>query len=208
MTRSKWLPDCCLHRGYICMMMAVCLWAMLACNDNRASENELRESISTIPMLYSVEAQVEVLVEGHGEDGAADWKAMFGKRDIILPVRANVKAGIDLSKIQDLQIEGDRVYLTLPEPVIEIESTEIPWGEVVSSVTGLRDHFTNKEKEFLTKKGKQHLQKQIVKLDILQTAQEHAEQILTNMLLALGYKPVFKTKPVYSEYDIIRFIKE
>ena len=86
------------------MVLAFC-----GCNSNRASEEQLRSEISRIPMLYTVEAEVEVLVEGHGENGTAEWKAMFGTRDIILPVRANVKAGIDLSKITQLEIDGDRV---------------------------------------------------------------------------------------------------
>ena len=118
------------------------LLVMLAvgCTSNRASEQQLRSEISRIPMLYTMEAEVEVLVEGHGENGTAEWKAMFGTRDIILPVRANVKAGIDLSKITQLEIDGDKVYVTLPDPVIEVESTVIPWGEVsrdcaTSSVT-------------------------------------------------------------------------
>ncbi len=191
-------------RYYPFLLMMVL--AFCGCNSNRASEEQLRSEISRIPMLYTVEAEVEVLVEGHGENGTAEWKAMFGTRDIILPVRANVKAGIDLSKITQLEIDGDRVYVTLPDPVIEVESTEIPWGEVVSSVTGLRDQFSNREKEFLTDKGKKDLVRQIEKLDIVAPAQEHAEQIMTTFFNRMGYKPVFRSRPLYSENDFIRFI--
>ncbi len=196
------------------------LWFVLACvlvgflagcggmgNGGRISTDDLREQIIKLPMLYTVEAEVEVLVEGHGQDGLAEWKSFFGQRDIIVPVRANLKAGIDLTKLTDVSIEGDRVYITLPDPVIEIESTEIPWEEVVTSVTGLRDKFSAKEKEFLTRKGRIKILEEMSALDLIAPAQDHAEQIVTNFLNSLGLKPVFQ-RPNYSEKEIIRFVKE
>ncbi len=175
---------------------------------NQVSEDQLKAEISKVPMLYTVEAEVEVLVEGHGQNGTAEWKSIFGQRDIIVPVRANVKAGIDISKIEDLEISGDRVYFSLPDPVIEIESSEIPWDEVVSSVTGFRDKFSSQEKEFLTRKGRIKILSQLSKLDLIQPAQEHAEATIANIISSLGYTPVLKAKPVYAENEIIRFVKE
>ena len=182
-----------------------------ACADGglkpRMSESDLLNEINRIPMLYTVEAEVEVLVEGQGKDGTAEWKSLFGKREIIVPVRANIKAGIDLSKIDDLKIDGDKVWVTLPDPVIEIESTEIPWDEVVSSVTGMRDQFSNREKEFLTRKGRVKILSDMSSLDLVVPAQEHAEQIITNLFNSLGYKPVFRQRPVYSDNELIQFVK-
>ena len=159
-------------------------------------------------MLYTVEAEVEVLVEGHGKNGAAEWKSVFGSRDIIVPVRAFLKAGIDLSKVTDVEVKGDKVFVTLPDPVIEIESTEIPWNEVVTSVSGLRHQFSNKEKEFLTRQGRVKILEDMGNLDLIVPAQEHAEQIVANLILSAGYTPVFRARPVYSENEIIRLIKD
>jgi hypothetical protein len=184
------------------------LFLLMGCMGNQVSEDQLKAEISKVPMLYTVEAEVEVLVEGHGQNGTAEWKSIFGQRDIIVPVRANVKAGIDISKIEDLEISGDRVYFSLPDPVIEIESSEIPWDEVVSSVTGFRDKFSSQEKEFLTRKGRIKILSQLSKLDLIQPAQEHAEATIANIISSLGYTPVLKAKPVYAENEIIRFVKE
>lgn len=186
-------------------ILPVILLVLVACQSH-VSEKQLRNEVSAIPMLYTVEAEVQVLVEGHGKDGANDWKAFFGKRDIIIPVKAHVKVGIDLSKITEMDVQGDRVYVTLPDPTIDLESTEILWDEVVSDVTGIRDQFSGKEKEFLTTKGKMKIMGELPQMDLVQPAQEHAEQVLGNLITALGYKPVFRARPVYEESDFVRLI--
>ena len=176
--------------------------------DGLPNEEELLSEISRLPMLYTVEAEVEVLVEGHGKNGTAEWKSLFGSRDIIVPVKASLKAGIDLSKMVDVEVQGDKVYVSLPDPVIEIESTEIPWEKVVTSVSGLRDKFSNREKEFLTRKGRIKILEDMGNLDLIQPAQEHAEQIVSNLIKGMGYKPVFRVRPIYDEREIIRFVKD
>ena len=176
--------------------------------DGLPNEEELLSEISRLPMLYTVEAEVEVLVEGHGKNGTAEWKTMFGSRDIIVPVRAYLKAGIDLSKMTDVEVKGDKVYVSLPDPVIEIESTEIPWEKVVTSVSGLRDKFSNREKEFLTRKGRIKILEDMGNLDLIQPAQEHAEQIVSNLIRGMGYKPVLRARPIYDEREMIRFVKD
>ena len=45
-------------------------------------------------------------------------------------------------------------------------------------------------------------------LDLIVPAQEHAEQIVANLILSAGYTPVFRARPVYSENEIIRLIKD
>ncbi len=176
--------------------------------DGLPNEEELLSEISRLPMLYTVEAEVEVLVEGHGKNGTAEWKSVFGSRDIIVPVRAYLKVGIDLSKMTDVEVKGDKVYVSLPDPVIEIESTEIPWEKVVTSVSGLRDKFSNREKEFLTRKGRVKILEDMGNLDLIQPAQEHAEQIVSNLIRGMGYKPVLRARPIYDEREIIRFVKD
>lgn len=181
--------------------------AILSCG-KRVNEDQLRSEVTAIPMLYTVEAEVQVMVEGHGRNGANEWKALFGKRDIIIPVKANVKVGIDLSKLTDIDIQGDKVYITLPDPVIQLESTQVLWDEVVTDVSGMRDRFSATEKEFLTKQGKEKIMAQLPDMDLVLPAQEHAEQVIGNLIAALGYKAVFRARPIYEEFDFVRLIND
>ncbi len=49
---------------------------------------------------------------------------------------------------------------------------------------------------------------QIPQLDMVQPAQEHAEQIIGNLIASLGYTPIFRVRPVYQEFDFVRLIKD
>ena len=49
---------------------------------------------------------------------------------------------------------------------------------------------------------------EIPKLDMVRPAQEHAEQILGNLIASLGYTPIFKARPVYQEFDFVRLIND
>ena len=107
-----------------------------SCGKSRVSESELKSEISRIPMIYTVEAVAQVNIEE--TDAETSLLSFFGNRNIIVPIKANLKAGIDLSKLDDISIEGDKVYITLPDPVIEIESTKILHDQMITDVTGFR----------------------------------------------------------------------
>ena len=114
-----------------------------SCGKSRVSESELKSEISRIPMIYTVEAVAQVNIEE--TDAETSLLSFFGNRNIIVPIKANLKAGIDLSKLDDISIEGDKVYITLPDPVIEIESTKILHDQMITDVTGFRDDFKSSD---------------------------------------------------------------
>lgn len=178
----------------------------VGCGKNRASENELRSEISRIPMIYTVEAVAQVNIEE--TDAETSLLSFFGNRNIIVPVKANLKAGIDLSKLDDISIEGDKVYITLPDPVIEIESTKILHDQIIADVTGFRDEFKSGEEAKLAKIGREKIEANLSKYGLIEPAQEQAEQILTGIVGKLGYTACFKARPTYSEKDLVTFIKQ
>ena len=114
---------------------------MISCGGRQVSEEELLRSINTTPMLYTVQCVAQTTVIERSSR-AMDW---LGQRTAIIPVEANIKAGIDLSQLKNIRISGKTVYITLPDPVIEIESTRIRNDEIVTSVAPLRFDFTNEE---------------------------------------------------------------
>ena len=91
---------------------------MISCGGRQVSEEELLRSINTTPMLYTVQCVAQTTVIERSSR-AMDW---LGQRTAIIPVEANIKAGIDLSQLKNIRISGKTVYITLPDPVIEIES--------------------------------------------------------------------------------------
>ena len=187
------------------------LWLMLpimaaSCGKEQVSESELRSTICRLPMIYTVEAIAEVTVEN--SDDESSMLTFFGNRNIVIPVKANVKAGINLPQLSDIRIEGDQVYITLPEPVIEIESSKIQHDQIISDVSGFRNTFKKGEEAKITKIGTDKIKANLNKLGLIEPAQEQAELILAEIVNKLGYTVSFNPRPYYNENELIKFIKE
>ena len=62
-------------------------------------------ALNDIPKLYLVEAKVDKVLLMNDQE----WYTI-GNRKCMIPVTAQVKAGIDLSKLKDIRIEGEDVF--------------------------------------------------------------------------------------------------
>ncbi|MCR4602238.1 MAG: DUF4230 domain-containing protein [Prevotella sp.] len=193
----KWI------KNYIWLLLLV---SVISCGKKQGSESELRSKISRLPMIYTIEATAEVIVEN--TDDNASVLSFLGNRNIIIPVRANIKAGINLPQVDDVTIEGDKVYFTLPDPIIEIGSTKILYDQIVDDVTGLRDKFTSREEAEISRVGRNKIKATLSKFDLIAPAQERAEIFLMGVANKLGYTACFKARPSYNEKDLVKFVKE
>ncbi len=187
---------------YICLLLLV---SVVSCGKRQGSESELRSEISRLPMIYTIEATAEVIVEDTDD---ASVLSFLGNRNIIIPVRANIKVGINLPQVDDVTIEGDKVYFTLPDPIIEIESTKILYHQIINDVTGLRDKFTSGEEAEISRVGRNKIKANLSKFDLIAPAQERAELFLMGVANKLGYTACFKARPSYTEKDLVKFVKE
>lgn len=184
-------------------MIYIATLALLAsCSSKNISERDLLNSINRTPMIYPVEcvAQTSVVEESSPIGG------LLGQRTAIIPVQANVKAGIDLSKLNKLHIEGNKVYITLPNPVIEIESTRILNDQIVTSVAPLRSDFTTEELTQIAQQGREAIEKKLYEYDLIEPAQAQAENIIAAIVKQVGLEAVFEQRPVYENDDLIKFV--
>ena len=152
---------------------------------NKERQTRLVNEISTTPMLYTVSASAQVIVTD--SDGPHSWKRIFGNRTIMVPVKANIKAGVDLSKVQQISFHGNVVTITLPPPEIEIESCIVSNESIAQEVSLLRSDFSEQEKALLAAQGRKKIQQMLSQMDIVIPAQERARQTLRGMAEALGY---------------------
>ena len=187
---------------YKILLTIIPLCALLGCSG--VDEEALLKEINSVPMLYTAEAVAEVYVEQ--TDESSSLKSFFGSRDIIVPVRANLKAGVDLSKITEIKVEGGVAKLKLPDPIVEIESTKILNNEIVSMVSGLRSSFTSREEGELAKLGRDKIKSKLGELGLVESAQEQAEQIISKIIRKLGYEPEISKKQ-YSPLELPQLIK-
>ncbi len=171
---------------------------LLSCSSRQVSEEELLHSINTTPMLYTVQCVAQTTVI----ERSAPIKGLFGQRTAIIPVEANIKAGIDLSKLSKIRISGKKVYITLPDPVIEIESTRILNDEIVTSVAPLRFNFTHDELAQIARKGTDAIRSDLEKYNLVVPAQEQAEMVIASIVSRMGMEAVFENRPQYENQEL------
>lgn len=184
-----------------CMLLFLPM--LLSCGRKQVSEEELLHSINTAPMLYTVQCVAQTTVI----ERSSPLMDLFGQRTAIIPVEAYLKAGIDLSQLKNIRISGNKVYITLPDPVIEIESTRILNDQIVTSVAPLRFDFTNEELAQIASKGTDAIRNDLGKYDLVVPAQEQAEVVIASIVSRLGMEAVFENRPKYENQDLFKLVR-
>ncbi|MBQ3631366.1 MAG: DUF4230 domain-containing protein [Prevotella sp.] len=152
---------------------------------------DVHETFDQTPMLYTMECVAQTIVAHKGAE-ALKW---VGDRDLIVPVKASIKVGYRLSDISDVNIEGQRVTLTLPAPVVEIQNPEVVYDEAITKVGFFRRKFSQEELSAITAEGVQQLEERLDSYQLIEPAQQQAQLIIAGMLRAKGYEVVFRAAP-------------
>ena len=176
---------------------------MTSCVSRQVSEEELLRSINTTPLLYTVQCVAQTTVIERSSPAAA-W---LGQRTAIIPVEANIKAGIDLSQLKNIRISGKTVYITLPDPVIEIETTRILNDEIVTSVAPFRFDFSNEELTQIARKGTDAIRNDLGKYNLVVPAQEQAEVIISSIVNRMGLEAVFENRQQYENRELFNLTR-
>lgn len=161
---------------------------------------DIISALNDIPKLYLVEAKVDKVLLMNDQE----WYTI-GNRKCMIPVTAQVKAGIDLSNLKDVRMEGEDIYLTLPAPFIEIESSEIRHDEVQTSVGLLRSNFTQDEFSQFANRGRRSIEQALPDMGLVEQCQEQARTMLSLMIRKLGKNPVIEV-PKYNTEEVEKMI--
>lgn len=126
-------------------------------------------------------------------DDNKDWYR-WGDRKILISVKAKVKAGVDLSKMNasDITIESDKkIKLLLPAP--EVVSFNMDPNDIkteMKDINGLRFDFSQEEKMRVQKMGEDAIQREMRESTILTDARKNARVFLTDFYKELGFEEV------------------
>ena len=162
---------------------------LLACESNIQEEEPSIFEIRDIGILATSEYTVGKVLKVKDEP---EWYK-FGNRNILISCKAKIKAGIDFSKLSDEDIEfKDRtVFITLPNP--EIVSFDMDPSLIKTElvdVNGMRQNFTQEEKNEILNLGEKSIRKEIVATGILDDAKRNTNQFIKDFYKQLGYKDV------------------
>lgn len=195
--------------GFI-SILAICLLLVPSCRRGKDPEEikaEIVREVNLAPVLYTVKAKAQVIVTEQDEPGSI--KRYFGDRVVLVPVSATLKAGVDLSRIETVIIDrsDNSIHITLPPPIVEIESTAIDNSRIVTEVAPFRYDFSEDEIARIALKGRDRIKEVLPQMDLVRPAQEEAARMLAGICEKLGYTNVVVDIPDYTVAQYGTFLK-
>ena len=175
------------------ILVSICFFALFSCKQD-ISYKQMEEQVGKITSLTelgTVEYVVTKIVKAH--DNATWYK--FGDRKILFSCKAILKAGIDLSKLEDsdikANIEKKSISITLPEAEllsVNLKPENIKLIYEKTSIT--RSSFSNKERDAVLAQGEADILKSVPDMGIFDDAESNAKLFLEAFFKQAGFTDV------------------
>ncbi|MEM6642357.1 MAG: DUF4230 domain-containing protein [Bacteroidota bacterium] len=187
-------------------LAGICLLLLVAsCQDRRGLAIG---KIKAAAALATTEFKVDKLVWGV-KDKRILWFIQLNQAQFLAKSQAIIKAGIDLDKMgeDDIEIKGSRISLTLPH--IEVINFSYP-SEKFEKVDILTTNaFSTKidldDQERFFQEAEIDIRNHLERMGIVKTTQQKTRIMLEAMLRNLGYTEIyiqFKTGPLITKVDL------
>jgi hypothetical protein len=161
---------------------------LLSCTGCKKEEQNIKYKIKKAE-LGTVEYTVRQIIRNSDES----WK-FFGDRKVLFSVKATLKAGIDLDKLsdEDIEVRGSQIKITLPQP--EIVALNIKPDDIklaYSKVSALRTEYSQKEIDEILTAGERSIREdESLRSSIVDDAKANAREFFEILLRASGYNDI------------------
>jgi hypothetical protein len=141
--------------------------------------------VRSLARLETIQYTVEKVITA--ETGQGTFGFLFGDR-VLFVAHGVVIAGVDLSKLgpEDLRIEGNVLYVQLPEPEIFIASLDNEKSYVYDRDTGALTRGDVNLETTARQAAEQEIENAALEDGILQLARQNAENYLSRLLIEVG----------------------
>ncbi|KYP12986.1 DUF4230 domain-containing protein [Flavihumibacter sp. CACIAM 22H1] len=162
------------------------LW--VACRPSPAPAEKVL-AIREMGALATTEYTVTKIVKA--EDNKTWYK--LGDRKILMSIEATIKAGIDLKKIknEDVQIKGKAIRILLPAP--EIILIQLPPDKIkleYEELGLLRSSFDQAERMQLLEQAEKQVEAALPETGILENTRKHTRDWIQQFCRQLGFEEV------------------
>ena len=195
-------------KNIACLLLFFLLFATTFTSCRKGDATAKASQVDTIPMLvmqikkcsrlYTTEYRVHKIVtyndvkEFSGEFFSKKFSITFPYTDrkVAIPMDVTLKGYIDFANFseENVQREGDKITIILPDPRIELTSSKIDQKGITEYVSLVRSHFTDSELSALEQQGREAVIKRIPEMGIIETARLSAAHQLVPIITQLGYK--------------------
>jgi hypothetical protein len=175
------------------ILVSICFFALFSCKQD-ISYKQMEEQVGKITSLTelgTVEYVVTKIVKAN--DNATWYK--FGDRKILFSCKAILKAGIDLSKLEDsdIQVNTEEKTITITLPNAELLSVNLKPENIKliyekTSIT--RSSFSNKERDAVLAQGEADILKSVPDMGIFDDAENNAKLFLEAFFKQAGFANV------------------
>lgn len=175
------------------ILVSICFFALFSCKQD-ISYKQMEEQVGKITSLTelgTVEYVVTKIVKAN--DNATWYK--FGDRKILFSCKAILKAGIDLSKLEDsdIQVNTEEKTITITLPNAELLSVNLKPENIKliyekTSIT--RSSFSNKERDAVLAQGEADILKSVPDMGIFDDAENNAKLFLEAFFKQAGFTNV------------------
>ncbi len=199
------------QKGYKLTLVSILLCLFGACSSSDSEDGsadrtaahadsipDLVTQVKNCSRLYTTEYRIRKIVthddvvrlKGNVLKQDFDIALPLGERKIAIPMEATLKAYIDFAEFSEKNIEreGERIILLLPDPKVVLTSSKIDRKEVKEYVGLARPRFSDEELTLYEQQGRQAIIDKIASLGIIYVAKENAARVLVPMLVEAGFK--------------------
>ncbi len=154
------------------------------------SSSGVMEKFQTISELNSIEMYFNEIIDYKNAKFFDTFKVPFTEKSFVFKVEAKVKAGIDLSQLEekDITVQDKSITIKLPKP--KITSKEVLSYKLYFEKNGLFNEVTTEDTLTALANFQDSLESHALKSGILEKAEENTKLYVENLLYSMGFETV------------------
>ena len=152
----------------------------------------------------------KIIVSGSLFSRAFKKELPVGERKIAIPMDVTLRGYVDFSEFGtgNIKRSGNKIAITLPDPVITVSSSKIDHNGIKKVVDPLRSEFKAKEIDNYVSQGVDSIEKHIPELGIIESARISAARTLVPIIKEMGYEEqniTINFRPAVNDRSILRW---
>ena len=154
------------------------------------SASGVLEQVKDISELNTVEMYFNEIIDFENAKLFNNFQITKTEKSFIFTVKSKVKAGVDLSSIDegDIAISGKSLLIQLPNPTIT--SKEILSYKVYDEKNGLFNEVTTEDTLKALELFEKDMEEQALSSGIIEKSKENTEHIIRNLFLSYGFESI------------------
>ena len=154
------------------------------------SASGVLEQVKDISELNTVEMYFNEIIDFKNAKLFNNFQIPFTEKSFIFTVKSKVKAGVDLSGIDegDITISEKSLLIKLPNPTIT--SKEILSYKVYDEKNGLFNEVTTEDTLKALELFEKDMEEQALSSGIIEKSKENTEHIIRNLFLSYGFESI------------------